>query len=214
MTDGTLGNDSEALDRGMQSFNDRVADGAAWDSTTATQNDAHTQIRKMTGAYRTHVAPIIKPVAVEERLQAKWYNAEDFILSGQSDNYTAEPDALRDLKTGRVRRANHAQYGAYIMLARAHGRSPERFYEDYVERVRPAKEQPVPESHLYDAEIAVGVAVGTMNRVIAYVRDFRAYQQTGAAPPEMAFPANPASTLCSDRFCPARGTKFCREYMP
>lgn len=214
MQDGTLGNDSEALDRGMQSFNDRVADGAAWDATTASPGDAHTQIRKMTTSYRRHVAPIITPIAVEERLQAKWYSDPEFVLSGQSDSYAVEPEALRDLKTGTMRRANHAQYGGYVLLARAHGREPTRFFEDYVKRVRVTKEQPLPESILYDPEIAASVAVATMDRVIAYTRTFRARLQVGGAPPEMAFPANPASTLCSDRWCPAHGTSFCREWLP
>ena len=214
LTDGTLGSDTEALDRGMQSFNDRVAEGAAWDATTASPSDAHTQIRKMTGAYRRYVAPKITPIKVEDRLSAKWYSDPEFVLSGQADNFAAEPDAIRDLKTGAIRRPNWAQYGGYLLLAGAHGHDPAHFYEDFVKRVRPSKDQPEPETVSYDPQVAIAVATEAMNRTIAQIRDFRARVQTGSAPPELAFPANPQSTLCSDKFCPARNTKFCREAMP
>ena len=213
METGDLGPEDVAVETAFAEFDARAEEsGVVWDATTDNRNAAQVQIRKMTRAHRKHVAPEIQPVVVEERLEADV--GDGFIISGQLDALAMEPDSrLRDLKTGVTRRANGAQYGSYSMLFRAHGYEVGSIVEDYVKRVRSAEPQPEPESHLLPIDAAEQDAVEAIADVKRSVGEFlaRAADLDGP-PPHTAFRANPASMLCSERYCPAHGSDFCRSH--
>ena len=212
METGDIGSEDVAVEVAFAEFDERAAEtGVAWDTTTACRNHAQIQIRKMTRSHRKHVAPDIQPVVVEERLEADV--GDGFIISGQLDALAMEPNRLRDLKTGVMRRANGAQYGSYSMLFRAHGYEVSEIAEDYLKRVRASEPQPEPTTHLIPIDAAEQDAVETIADVKRSVGEFmRRAADLDGPPPHTAFRANPSSMLCSDRYCPCWGTPFCRSH--
>jgi hypothetical protein len=199
---GELGNETEAEQRGLERLSQEVGGGCIWDATSPDLNIAQKQVLRMTRTYRKHVAPTVEPVAVEEEMTAPF--GEDILVTGHAD--CREPRRISDLKTGTQRRVNGYQYGTYSLLARANGHEIDELVEHYVPRVRVSNEQPQPESHPYnvaDAEIA---AYSLIRRL---ADDLTTFRETGEV---WSFIANPMSVLCSDKFCPAWGTEFCRDH--
>ena len=165
----------------------------------------------MVASYRKFIAPNINPTYVESRLFAKV--TENIDLTGQSDVMTQEPGRIRDTKTGVAPRPNHAQLGGYKLIARSNGLpSPRELLEDFIPRVTLKKDQPPPVTTTYDPTIAEHAAHQVIDRMVQSLGEFEARVQSGAKPPEYAFMANPNSMLCSEKWCPAYGTSFCREW--
>lgn len=206
---GELANKAAAEQAGLEALGKEVEEGIIWDSEAKDLNAAQQQVLRQYYAYRTKVAPTFRPSAVERRLEAK-HEATGFILSGQSDNYTlittTEAEG-RDLKTGKMERANVAQYGAYVMILRAHKIPIVRFIEDYVKRV-PRPPQPDPERLEYDCDRAVAISAQILRKVKLDLDNFLKTGDPGA------FLANPQSMLCNPKYCPAHGTTFCKEHKP
>lgn len=210
----SLGSDADAEEVGITELRERVArEGFDGDQATPNVSTAEKQVRRMAKVWRRSDAAAGMPLQVEERLEAEV--VPGLALSGQADALmTGSPDSLiRDTKTG-SRRANGVQYGAYALIWRAHGHNPEGLVEDFLARVAIAKEQPPVESHRIDIDLAAQEAWEVIQAVGRAVAEFRARV---AAPngrnPVMAFRANPASSLCSARWCPAHGTEFCRAHI-
>lgn len=210
---GKLGPEGEAVDRAQAEFDERAAEeGLSFDDVTGSVGVARLQIQRMSRAYRRHIAPKIEPLLVETRLVADIGGG--WLLSGQGDVLAGDPqNDVRDTKTGRSRRANGAQYGAYAMIFQAHGFATTGIIEDFVARVRPAVEQPVPQSTQIDVPTAIEEAASIMSDIQRSVADFERRVADGGQSPHMAFRANPASTLCSAQFCRAWGTNFCRAHL-
>jgi hypothetical protein len=165
----------------------------------------------MTRAYFRSVAPRVDPIVVEERLEAEV--SPGLVLSGQPDIVAREPRAVRDLKTG-ARLGSHApQIGGYALLARSHALDIDEAAIDWVQRAPVAKPQPDPvsvELRVADAETA---AANIIRHIAGDLRTFRYGDAERHILPgdPWAFLANPASMLCSPKYCPAHGTEFCRE---
>lgn len=203
-----LGQESDAIEVSMVSFKKEIVDGVTWDTTTRDRGAAEKQIARMVHVYRRDVAPKIEPIAVEERLKAKV--ADRFELSGQKDVLARMPKALEDLKTGKIRRANGVQYGAYCMIEKAHGRQVDHIFEDFIPRSAVSKEQAPAERLEYDVQACYAEAYETILDMKRAIEDFVERLVTGKRPPEGAFRANPMSMLCSDKYCPCWGTDFCK----
>jgi hypothetical protein len=210
---GSLGRDADAEEQGILAFRDRAAaEMVDWDGTTPDSNTAEAQIRRMSRAWRRSEAAESNPLQVEERLEAEF--APGWRVSGQLDLLAGDPDQIvRDTKTGTRRRANGVQYGAYGMIWRAWGYRPKGVIEDYLQRVALAKEQPPVQSHPIDIVLAQREAFEVLEAVRTATAEFeRRLANPNGRPPEGAFRPNPASALCSARFCPAWGTEFCRAH--
>jgi hypothetical protein len=212
MQTGELGNQTEAEQLALEQFGESVHGGVLWDEATPNMNDAQKQVVRMVKVFRNTIAVKAEPVAVERRLEANVGGG--FLLSGQSDLQTIEPGRIRDLKTGRFPRSHYAQLGAYSLLARtAH---PEQVTKevcvDFIQRVPVSKPQPETATEFYDQVVAEQAATSTISRIKSDVDEFRRRLIDGDAPPEHAFLANPASMLCSKKWCPAFGSDFCREH--
>jgi hypothetical protein len=212
MKSGELGNQSEAEQRALDDFETSTKTGVLWDEATPNISDAQKQVVRMVNVFRHSIAPQVQPLAVERRLEARV--GEGFVLSGQSDLQTIEPGRIRDLKTGRFPRMHYAQLGAYSILARtAHPEiATEEVCVDFIQRVALSKPQPDTVTDDYDQAVAEQAAVNTIARIRSDVEEFRHRIEDGGAPPEHAFLANPASMLCSPKWCPAHGSTFCREH--
>lgn len=212
MRTGGLGLESDAVELGTVAFREEIVDGVMWDTATMGPNEADKQIQRMTRIYRSRIAPEVTPVSIEERLEAR---IGDVIVSGQKDVLTREPSDLRDLKTGAASRASHAaQLGAYSLIETSHGREVTGLKEDYVPRASLRKPQPDPTTLTYDIGTCENLAYEVIERIQSDVAEFQRRIETGERPPENAFQPNPSSVLCSDKYCPAWGTKFCMAHRP
>jgi hypothetical protein len=210
---GTMPPADDARDAAVQSLRETTAaEGVMFDRDTPAIDAAETQALRMADAWRDHIAPQIEPVAVEERLEAEV--APGLVLSGQSDVIAREAGRVRDLKTGARRGHHRPQLGAYSLLARTHGVDVRAAAEDFVARVAVAKPQPTPETHTHDVAGAEVAALAVLRRIDADIRTFRnGDPESGVMPGDpWAFLANPSSMLCSEKWCPAHGTEFCREH--
>ncbi|MBU8540223.1 PD-(D/E)XK nuclease family protein [Falsiroseomonas tokyonensis] len=212
---GDLGTDADAEEVGIEAFRERVAaEGCDWDTITGDPDTAQKQIRRMSRVWRRSEAAAGNPLMTEERLEAEV--RPGLIASGQMDAVmTGDPDAsIRDTKTGVSRRANALQYGTYGMILRAHGHNPGEMIEDYLPRVSIRKEQPPVEAHSVDIIAAQEEAWEAIEALAATVEEFRRRcADPNSRPPNMAFRANPADSLCAARWCPAWGTDFCRAHI-
>lgn len=210
VTTGELGSEKVAMDAAVAKFDETVADGVVWDECTSKTDTAYKQIGRMTSSYRAHLAPIVEPVAVELRERADVGGG--WSVSGQLDLLTQSPGMLRDLKTGRMRRANYLQYGTYRLLFRSHRYDVNKLTEDFVARASLSKEQPAPISVAVPAEAASQDAWSIIEDIKRRAERFVDLGQSGERPPHTVLPANPNSMLCHERFCPAWGTSFCRAH--
>lgn len=180
---------------------------------------AERQVVMMAASYHRTIAPVVRPLAVERRLEAAV--GDDLVLSGAPDLVAVEPDQLRDLKTG-VRAPNAGpQIGAYSLLVKSN-----RLTEivtaaiDFVKRVRPDKPQPDPVSKPVELAHAEVAAVAIIKRISIGLRIFRHGDQEQSILPgdRWAFTSNPSSILCSEKYCPCYGlsgpNSFCHDWQP
>jgi hypothetical protein len=213
---GILPSANVATDVARDSLVAELADGEiAYDTTTPTRSLAVVQGAAMTRAYHRAVAPQVRPIIVEERLEAEI--APGLVLSGQPDVVAREPGAVRDLKTGARRPVGHApQLGGYSLLSRSHGLDIETASIDFVQRVPPSKPQPDPVSKPVAVAQAETAATNIIRHMEGDLATFRAGDPVRRILPgdPWAFQANPSSILCSPKYCSAFGTEFCREGDP
>lgn len=200
---GAPGANEDAEEIAVMSLRDEIRDGANWDDATPRANDGEKQVRRMVAEYRRTVAPKIKPIMVEKRLEADL--GDGFLNSGQADSLALEPGSIRDLKTG-AERIHIPQLGDYSLLARANGLEVTRLVEDFIPRVKTSYAQPEAIEISYPVDFAEQVA---QHRLRQMMRDLSAFRDTGDA---MVFPANPSSMLCSPKYCPVHGTSTCRQH--
>lgn len=203
--DGTLGLDDEAEDKTIETLRASLRQGEiSYDEITPAPTSAEKQSRRMVHSYRAVIAPLVKVLAVEERRTVRL--GGEFVLSGQGDVIAVEPSGVRDTKTGAVDRVHLAQLGAYSLIYRGHDFAVDRLLQDFIPRVPVAKPQPPPVTTEYSVPLAEQVAEA---RIAEISRDLGKFLETGNP---QAFAANPMSLLCSERWCPAWGTAFCREH--
>lgn len=207
--------DSEEL--GIVEMRDRMAaEGVDWDEITRDPNTAEKQLRRMVRSWQKHIGPTIRPQLVEQRLVVQV--SDGVVMSGQFDVADTATEGngvrIRDNKTTKVRRAAHAQLGAYGLILNSHEIEVAGAAIDHIPRVRVDAEQPIPETHEVPLREAVEDALEAVEGIGRCVDEFR---RRAADPrgrnPISAFPANPASALCNARWCPAWGTNTCRVHV-
>jgi hypothetical protein len=213
---GVLPPASVATDAALDELHAQLGTGEiAYDSPTLNRNEATRQTIGMARIYRSVVAPQVEPILVEERLEAEV--APGIVLSGHADVVAREPGAVRDLKTG-VRRPTSVapQLGAYSLLSRSHGLDITRALIDFIQRVRPSRPQPDPLSTSLEVAQAETAATNILRHIEGDLATFRHGDPVRRILPgdSWSFQANPASVLCSPKWCPAFGTAFCREGDP
>lgn len=205
---GDLGNATEADQRGLEALAMAAEYGVVWDGTTDTLNTAQKQVLRMTYAYRHDLAPILKPLAVEERVDGDL--GDGWVLSGQVDLLCGDlTTSVDDLKTGTVQRANGVQYGSYSLLWEMKGYKPTIIREHFIKRVRMDKPQPKPLTAEMDMRTAQADALEAIDDIKRSTALFHHRLAHGGRPAQSAFRANPGSSLCGAKWCPAHGTNFC-----
>jgi hypothetical protein len=200
-----IGRDQDATEIAVLKLREESEEGVQYDKVTTQMNSAEQQVIRMTRMYRLEVAPIVHPSAVERRLEADIGGG--FYITGKFDGREISPDTFRDLKTGGIERVSLPQQGAYAVLGESNGYPDvQHLYQDHIPRVPLSRDQPKPSITSYPVDLAKRVA---WHRIQTIKRDIQEFLKT-AEP--LVFEANPSSMLCSDRFCPAWGTKLCREH--
>lgn len=201
MDTGALAPVQEAIEHAVAKFGEEIADGVVWDDATPNRNAALIQMEKQVKAY----VPVMEgftPVALELSLKADV--GDDFVLSGHLD-ILAEPGDIRDEKYGALNRPYQSQLGAYSLLARSNGFPVTGLKIDWIQRVGKTKVQPPCQTFDYDVGEAEQAAHGIIARVKQDTMQFR-QDPDGLW---RAWPANPMSLMCSEKYCPAHGTNFC-----
>lgn len=194
---------SDCVEIGIESIKSEIISGTIWDQTTPSKNDAEQQCKQMINAYCVMIAPNIKPVAVPEKYrQAKI--ADDVLFTGSTDIETIEND-IRDVKTGYTIKPFQAQQGGYSLLRKASLKSEtNQLILDFLPRTSVKKTFPGPTTVEYNVKLCERMAYDVILRIAAAVRKFR---KTGSS---FAFPCNPMSILCGEKYCTAFGTEFCK----
>lgn len=202
----------EAADRAAAEFDDQIgkAGEVVWDANTRNRDVAMQQIPRMVTAWLHGPAPTLRPVAVEERIEAPLDDdgtVVDVLLSGQAD--VCEDELIHDLKTGAAHRSHLPQVGAYALLRRAQGAEVSRLTVDFIKRGSIRQPQPMAEVHT----MPVGVAEAAAWAALREIRRLTAAWRANAWRDPTVWLANPQSILCGDRYCPAWGTRWCREHI-
>ena len=210
---------SVATDAALDSLSEQLATGEiAYDGprgATHNRNDAVRQAVGMTKTYDRVIAPEVEPIIVEERYLAEV--SPGLILSGQPDLICREPNKVRDLKTGARPPGSHAaQVGGYSLLARSNGIDIAEAAIDFIQRVAVGKPQPDPVSKAVAIAQAETAASSILKHIESDLATFRHGDPVRRILPgdPWAFVANPASILCSPKYCSAFGTSFCHEGDP
>jgi hypothetical protein len=143
----------------------------------------------------------IEIVSHEQRYQARLN--EKISVSGHIDLIVKKGqfDQIKDWKFGKNGSGYEAQIGAYSILSRANGLNPAG--QHCIEHFPRSKKVIKHESILINTENSEVFAFNTIKHISLAIKSF---EKTGD---HNVFMANPASQLCSPKFCPAFGTKFC-----
>ena len=185
----------------IETYRADTAEGVDYDSTTDSANTAERQLGAMNQSYYADVLPVVEPVTVETRMEAR--TAAGFTVSGQPDMLDAAA-AVHDLKSGKAGDTYQAQLGGYLLLAKANGQpAPVDAVIDWVPRSRLSKPQPVAVSYRYPAAMCEAEAKAVLNQITHQWTDYKAKQDPAA------FPCNPMSMLCGPKYCAAYGSEWC-----
>lgn len=193
---------ADAAQAGIEQLRADVMLGTSWDDATRTINEAETQTVRMVSAFDHFCAPKISPIAVEEKLEARF--SATLRVSGTMD--IAEDMGVDDNKTGVAQRPHHAQYGAYSLLRRSVGATVSRFREHWIPRQPVRQPQREPVTVEYPVESCEQATQAVLKRIDTQAQ---AFAKSGDA---WQFLPNPASMLCGEKFCPAFGTAWCQVH--
>ena len=199
--DGQPGALKEGPDIALAELDNKLKEEVFFDKTTPTRDQAVEQIKTQLSIYLKSYLPTARPKRIEETLTAVM--TEDLVLQGTLD-YQDEADIIHDSKFGARRPEAQGQLGAYSLLVRSHGDRVSGLQVDWIKR--PGKKL-IPSDPViikYDVSDSERLAESTIHRM---QRDLTEFKNTGDP---YVFAANPMTYLCSEKFCPAHGTDFCK----
>jgi hypothetical protein len=172
-----------------------------FDDTTESQNTAEKQVAQLVRIFQFLIAPDIKPVYTEKYRNAAV--ADDVTFDGSCDGQETT-GVIPDYKFGSKYRPCHAQLGGYSILKKTEdGKSATGLTQYHIPRTSLKKPAPDPSIIDYDVNVCERAAFAMINHI---ARDMRAFLKTQNP---WAFPANPMSMMCSEKYCPAYKTNFC-----
>ena len=213
---GDNGPEQDAIESAIWALREAAAPGVRWDNETPEMNTAEKQVIRMTRVYREHVAPDVHPILVEDQFEAEV--KPGLVLTGRADLVAREPELVDDLKTGKMLGSHRPQIGGYSLLARSRFEPIDikKARIDFIQRVALHKPQPPVRVEHIPVQPAETAALNIVMTIDADLRAFRDGDPERRLVPgdPWAFLANPNSKLCSDRWCEAWGTDFCREHEP
>ncbi len=199
--EGNIVSLDEMTEIASNNFEEASDSGLAYDTITGKPSDAFKQIESINRAYYHFILPEINPVSVEDFMEAVLPDGTE--ITAHAD--VIESISVRDLKTGKCPTDYHAQLGTYSMLARLNGIcDPKKLIVDWLPRTAVSKNYEEPKSLVFNVDVCENEAKNTIKSIISQVNEFKKEGNSNA------FPANSMSILCSERYCPAFGTDFCK----
>ena len=201
---GEWGDFETAYEISVDTFREKIIDGAIWDNTTTCQNEAEKQLKIQLSSFEVEVRPIITPRYCEEPFRCMIGSEIEF--TGTTDMYTAD-GCLDDWKGGSRSRPYQAQLGGYATLGMSNKKfgMPQKCRQWFFPRTSLKKGYPGANKIEYDVKFCIKSAAYTLKQIITDVNKFIETQDC------WSFPANPMSQICSDKYCPAWGTTFCKS---
>ncbi|RTL42729.1 MAG: hypothetical protein EKK48_12145 [Candidatus Melainabacteria bacterium] len=175
-------------------------DGVQTDQTTRDTIQARIQIEKMINVFAHQIVPYDKFANIEEEMIVHVDGI--FYVVGKPDGRT-EYGVIHDHKTGVKLSSYWAQIGGYSVLYASHDIEVSAAQVNFCKRVKYDKPQPDIEIIPYNLTAAEDAYFDTVERVM---RDYEAFSRTNSI---AAFPANPASFMCSKKYCEAHSTPLC-----
>lgn len=204
-------NSQEATMAAQALFETEAQGGMTLDAVTPSRTVALQQINRGSRTYAVKVLPRVQPALIEKQLTA--IISPDLTLSGSPDLFTSDR-VLRDLKDEIRGRPHLNQLGSYALLLRSHGHVVERVVIDHIKRQTPKALRTQP-AHYEEIEYPVSTAEDSAHDVIkrtaASLMEYRQRQADKDPRAYLAFRANPNSVLCTQKYCPAWNTAWCRE---
>jgi len=157
--------------------------------------------------YARDITPEVEiPAKVETYLKAKI--DDDITINGTFDAFTSD-GTIVDIKTT-GRKAVPAKYidqmSVYARLAQANGLEPNMKYQ--IQNVVFLKNDTV--AHLFEREVDIPSAQRKIDDIVKRVKWYKKHPDDG----HIAFPANPNSYLCSEKYCPVFDTCYIRNDVP
>lgn len=221
---GVLAPDTVASDAGIESLHEGLKLGSRMDRETPDGRVAEIQVLRMQRSYRGEVATYINPIRVESQFEAEV--SPGLIMTGRADVIAQEPGQVDDLKSGKRLSSHAPQVGAYSLLAKSHGLDIQSAGIDFIQRVgvgvdrstKLPRQQPPAVRMKIRLEHAEVAAVSIISHIASAIRIFRQGSvELNMRPGEpWAFPSNPSSLLCGEKYCPAHscGPKgFCQDFV-
>lgn len=198
---GVPGSKSDAEELSIIRFREQIELGVVWDSITCKNNDAEKQIRILLNSFLLEALPQIKPKFTEFARLAVLGEIEN---TGHTDIETIE-NGIDDLKFGAQFRPYHSQLGDYAILRESMaGGKVESLRLFHMPRVSLKKNYPGMSVFHYDIRESKNAAWYTIRMIRGQVLKFIETKNP------WSFPANPMSMMCSEKYCPAHGTDFCK----
>jgi len=197
----------DMADVGIEKFHKEMVGGIEFDGTSQNANNSDLQIQSISKMFCFAVAPKINPVEVEKALPAKV--TVDFGIMGHADVIADE--GIIDTKTGVRLHSYHANMGGYRIVARSNDIPKETLKNliiNWIPRTRINSKrvlaQKPPQTICYNPLECEDEAYSQLYMIIEQVMKF---VQSGDP---ASFPRNPMSMMCSEKWCPAWGTEFCK----
>ncbi len=201
-TSGVLPPVSHGEQMAIESVELETMNGATYDTTTENQDTAKKQTVALTRVFYSEVAS--KYIFSDLEVARSGVIPGDVKITGHSDYENVEE--LDDLKTGAHAQNCSGQLGTYSLLRVSEGKSrPVRLNQFHLPRTSLKKPVPSVKVIPYDVKQAEITAWQIINHM-AWAR--KAFDKSKEP---WAFLANPMSMMCSEKYCPAYGTEWCRE---
>lgn len=198
---GQIGRVNDGIDLGMTTLEERSAGGVLFDSTTSSIRDAQKQCASLICIFAGTVTPNIAPLALEVYRKAQVLPDVEF---GGSCDIETTASGIEDNKFGRICRPCQAQLGGYSILKKSDtGISATGLHQNHIPRTPMDKPAPAASIIKYAVDVCERMAYAMIMHI---TRDMKSFLKTQNP---WAFPANPMSMMCSEKYCPAFKTNFC-----
>ena len=195
----------EAIDVARESVVKDYDGGVRPDAVTPTSRDAMLSSASLVDRLDRDFDPKDQMTIIEAglRMVIDVDDGSQVMVTGTVDHYVVL-DTLTDFKTGKAKPAPIAQIGTYSLLTRHAGYTPKSLQMLYGRRVRMDAWQPPYQRTWYDR-------IEAERHALSIIFDAaRAWYRWLITRDPREFKANPTCRLCSEAYCPAYNSDFCK----
>jgi len=188
----------------IEKLREEVSDGVEWDDISPNMNNTEKQVLRTSKMYFMTIVPLLEPIETEKYYEAKI--DENYLLTGHLDILCEK--SLRDTKTGKSAYGHKAQLGGYAILRLSNSdMKPEALFIDHLRRTSMKKNLELPTIVEYKGDTVkncIDDAHFIINQIISQTNMF-----LDTCEPR-CYPANTMSFICSEKYCPAYNTDWCK----